>query len=616
MRRTIQKKLVLIFSVLFGTVLFISFLSIYNLNYLSLAIENIMKANYRSVENAQNMLIAIERQDSAELEFLFTENDAVIENYYKYQTVFIKELGKAESNITETGEEEIINAIYTSYNAYTVAFDELRNTFAKEGASKAKEFYFQQAFPTFEKVKASCRDLLALNQNAMVTLKNHASDYSRNSGIFMIIITVIACAVGVFSSFFLIKRIISPLRLLIAKIKKIAEGDYKQELSEKGSDEIAELSTEFNTMAKKLSGYEESNIKKIMLEKKKAEKIVDTINEAIIVTDKDNRIIVLNNTAEKFFDVRLSEVMNRHFLEVIKNEEIFQCVQEAIKFQDFRDKVQKNISISKEEEKSYYRVYSKVMKDYESDIFGVVTLINDITKMKEIEKMKTEFISTVSHEFRTPLTSMRMSAELILDETAGKINEKQRELLTIIKEEESKLNTLVNDLLELSRVESGKIIMDIRSCSLNDLLEFSTKPFIFQFKENHIRFDFNKPKKDIKVKADFSKIGLVITNILGNALRYAPKDGEGVVSLSVKEVNSSVVISISDNGRGIPFELQDKIFEKFTQLPEQSSEEKGSSGLGLAISKEILKAHGNNIWVISTPGKGTKFQFNLNKDKH
>ncbi|MEA1884866.1 MAG: hypothetical protein U9N62_10160, partial [Thermotogota bacterium] len=139
MRRTIQKKLILNFSVLFGSILFISFLSIYNLNYLSLAIENIMKANYRSVENAQNMLIAIERQDSAELEFLFTENDAVIENYYKYQTVFIKELGKAESNITETGEEEIINAIYTSYNAYTVAFDELRNTFAKERASKAKE---------------------------------------------------------------------------------------------------------------------------------------------------------------------------------------------------------------------------------------------------------------------------------------------------------------------------------------------------------------------------------------------------------------------------------------------------------------------------------------------
>jgi signal transduction histidine kinase len=232
----------------------------------------------------------------------------------------------------------------------------------------------------------------------------------------------------------------------------------------------------------------------------------------------------------------------------------------------------------------------------------------DITKLKKVDQMKSEFVSTVSHEFRTPLTSIGMSVELLLDQKAGKVNENQVELLKDIKEDYERLRDLVSDLLDLSKIESGKIQMDIVKCDLETIVENAIKPFDKQLDERKAELNVNIPERISKIKADFNKISWVLTNLIGNAIRYIPDDGSGKIIVSAKELSNKVLVSVSDNGKGIPEEMQERIFEKFVRADNQ--ETKGT-GLGLAISKEILIAHGGDIWVRSKPEEGSTFYFTL-----
>jgi PAS domain S-box-containing protein len=400
---------------------------------------------------------------------------------------------------------------------------------------------------------------------------------------------------------------VRPITLLIEKIKLIAQGDYKQQLPGKGNDEIAELSREFNAMAARLNSYEEMNVQKLMEEKQKAEGIVDSIGDVVLVTDSENRLIVLNRAAEKIFDIRKDEVLRNHFLEIIKNEEIFEQVKKTLGGEKNEEKNYVDVNLEKEGEKKYFRVKSKPIKNEQREIIGVVTLMQDITKLKEVDSMKSEFVSTVSHEFRTPLTSMGMAVNLMLDGTVGDISEEQRELLKALKEDQERLNSLVSDLLDLSRIESGKIQMDIQPNSLDEIVENALRPFPIQLKESGVKLNIDVNKDLPKVKADFNKISWVITNLVGNALRYVPKDGTGKIDISARKTMNKILVSVSDNGTGIPEDMHEKIFEKFVR----ANDNQGGTGLGLAISREILLAHGGEIWVSSKQGMGSTFYFTL-----
>ena len=236
--------------------------------------------------------------------------------------------------------------------------------------------------------------------------------------------------------------------------------------------------------------------------------------------------------------------------------------------------------------------------------------MQDITKFKELDEMKTDFISNVSHEFRTPLTSICMAVGLLLDRNID-INDDEIELLTIIKEDSDKLDNLVGELLDLSKMKSGKIEMDIRDIDINDAIFQIKRAFKIQIEEKNVTLNIDTNGIVRKVKGDINKISWVIANLLGNALRYIKTDGTGIIEIKAREVNNRMLVSICDNGEGIAEEYQKLIFEKFIQIKDKNGEATGSSGLGLAICKEIVKAHGEEIWVDSTVGEGSSFYFTL-----
>ena len=587
--------------------------SIYNFFRLEGSIDNIMQSNYRSIVAAQNMIVAVERQDSVELAYMFEQSSEMINNFRSNEGEFLKYLSRAEDNITEKGEAEILEKINTYYNDYLNKFATLIqiNSVASQ-QEDLKQYYYNEILPSFENIKDECRNLLTLNQDAMLVLKEKAGLNARWATYSTIGISLGTIIFGLFLAFYLAGKIANPLKLLISKTKKISEGDYSQRLNVIGDYETSELSKEFNNMVEKLYQYEQLNIERIKKEKNKAEAIVESISDGVIVTDEENKIILINKAAERELKITEKDSLDKHFLEIIKLNDIFKIIEKVNKKPNI-DTSEKftEIAIGENDSKKYFRVNVTQIKGEDNKNSGVVTLLQDITKLKEIDNMKSDFISKVSHEFRTPLTSITMAVGLLLDEITGKLNKEQKEMLNVAKEDTARLTNLVTELLDLSKIESGSIKMDIVPHNIIDIIKSSVKPFKLRLQDRKIKLKIVEEKNLPEVRADFNKIAWVINNLISNALRYTPTDGTGLIEIRFKKLPNKVLVSVSDNGKGIPESYQKIIFKKFVQVKEQDEEQKSGAGLGLAISKEILDAHGGNIWVESELNKGSTFYFTL-----
>jgi PAS domain S-box-containing protein len=366
-------------------------------------------------------------------------------------------------------------------------------------------------------------------------------------------------------------------------------------------------------MASKLKAYDDLNITKLMKEKQKVEVIVESISDGIIVTGAADRILLVNRAAEKIFNIKEEDSIKRYFFEVIKNDNLLNLIESVRKYEsqpvakDYLD-----LTIKRKNYVNYYRAIAKPITNIEGESIGVVTLFQDITKLKELDDLKSEFISSISHELRTPLTSIIIATEILLNESQGKINENQRELVKVVAEDSDRLKNLINDLLDLSILESGKVRFDIRKQDINDIIGYILKIFQVQLKEKNIDIEVNIEKNISKVMADFSKISQVLTNLLSNSINYGIANKKLKIKIGAKSLNSKIMIYISDNGRGITEEDQKRIFDKFARIESQNIFETQGTGLGLPISKDIIAAHGGTIWVESELGKGSTFYFTLN----
>lgn len=335
-----------------------------------------------------------------------------------------------------------------------------------------------------------------------------------------------------------------------------------------------------------------------MIEKEKSEAVVNNLSSPLIVTDIEHKIVLINETARELFSLK-NDVVGTHFLKVIKAEEIFEHIKNP------EAKEEKTFILKKNDKKRHYRISTKQVIDEDEEYQFTVTLLEDITRLKEIDNMKSEFVSTVSHEFRTPLTSMNMGLSMVINEDTGELNEEQHELLEAAYEDVERLTELVNDLLDLSKIESGKIEMEFDKVDVNDIIEKTLNPFFKQAEEKDIELKFKQSEENVFAYADPSKISWVISNLIGNALRYAE---QGKIEVDAEIKGRRVLVSVADNGPGIPKEYQAKIFEKFVRTG-NDQDEKSGTGLGLAIAKEIITAHNGRIWFDSEEGEGSTFSF-------
>ncbi|MGM0500784.1 MAG: ATP-binding protein [Bacillota bacterium] len=597
--KTLKGKMLLGFAVMIIIIAGVVGWSIYNFEILSSAINDIMVENYRSITASDSMVEAIERQDSALLLLIRAPEDRGQEIFRRNEKEFYSWLARAEDNITIEGEGEILSRINDNYIEFISSFDNFYNAPAGTNETGERwEIYNEELLPTFTEIKSDIRELREINRQEMVNAQQNADSRANQAIIYTLVLALTVIIFSLIFAIYLTKQILRPIKELEKGIKKVADRNFQQKVEVASEDEIGVLADEFNEMISKLQEYEKLNVKKLLMEKEKSEAVVNNLSSPLIVTDHDHKIVLINEAAKELFSIK-HDVIDTHFLEVIQAEEIF----EYIKNPEAKEK--RTFKLKKNDKERHYRISTKQVIDDEEEYQFTVTLLEDITRLKEIDNMKSEFVSTVSHEFRTPLTSMNMGLSMVINEDTGELNEEQHELLEAAYEDVERLSELVNDLLDLSKIESGRIEMEFDKVDVNDIIEKTLNPFYKQAEEKEIELKFKQAEDNIFAWADPSKISWVISNLVGNALRYAD---EGKIEVSAEVKGRRVLVSVADNGPGIPREYQSKIFDKFVRAG-NDKDEKSGTGLGLAISKEIITAHNGRIWVESEEGKGSTFSF-------
>ena len=605
MTNTLKGKISLIYGSLLILTALVGFAGFYNLYRLEKAVDSLMTDNYKSINASARMLETIEGQDGAVLTSISIDSRKGSELFMDLQTAFIKWYQVEVNNVTEQGEKKLIEDIGNRYDLYIKDFSELQRIRSQSGEEGALLFYDNTMLLRFNRIKQELAEVSRLNELAMFQGKNLAAAKTKQSMYFLLGLSFTAVIGGYAAARHFVNRFLNPLKQLTESISRVKAGELNQELVLHSNDEAGKLAEEFNRMTKRLQSYEKSTKGQLIAEKNRSMAIVKSISDPLLVLDAEYRIVLTNHAFERFFNLAEPDVLGKHFLEAVLNGEIFSHISDTVRSgAEHREKIfQLHGGYD-----HYFNVVVVSVKEPENNHGGLIVLFQNVTELKELERVKTDFVATISHEFKTPLTSILMAASMLSDSSLGHLDAEQLEIVETLKDDGEKLANLVNDLLELSRIESGREVYQFALCSLREVVEASAGSFADMAARRGVRMTVDIPEKLPPVVADAEKISWVVNNLIGNALKYT--DAGDDISVSAEMDGQSVRIAVMDTGTGIMPEYIDHIFDKFYQARGGEGEARGM-GLGLYAAREIVHAHGGGIWVESEPGAGSTFTFTL-----
>jgi signal transduction histidine kinase len=336
---------------------------------------------------------------------------------------------------------------------------------------------------------------------------------------------------------------------------------------------------------------------------------IQNLDEGILIFDENKNLYFLNKKAEDLLKVKGNEVLGKNVVE-FKNLPFFKPIFELLGL-DLSNVIGQRLEIDE-----------KVLEMTSTDLIvggekkGDLIILRDITRESLIEKTKSEFVSLIAHQLRTPISSMRWMLKELIEEKRGKLNKGQKGYLEDLYSNSERIVQFLNDLLSAIRIEEGRFLRKKEPFSLEAIVELVIKLFQSEIEERKINLKYERPSKRLPlVKVDVEGIKTVVENLLDNALRYTPEGGEIEISLTTPVTETELQFSIKDNGIGIPEDQKERIFTRFFRASNAIKKETEGSGLGLYISKNIIEAHGGKIWFESKEGKGTTFYFSLPIEK-
>ena len=404
--------------------------------------------------------------------------------------------------------------------------------------------------------------------------------------------TLLALAITIVLGFFLAKSITGPIKDLTMKAKEMSKGDFEQVVEVKSNDELGQLAMMFNYLTKELK----KNISQVYQEKSKMETTFNYMADGVITFDLDGNIIYANPVAKKIMDIDDEKIING---DQLLSEIDYQLSFAFLKENNYTNNVIVNI------DDYIYKINYAPFKNEIEEVGGVIFVIQDITEQQKLENMRKEFVANVSHELKTPITTIKSYTETLL-EGALDNQETAKYFLNVINNESDRMSRLVSDLLRLSRMEYNQA--DWNKIYLNpcELLAETLDKLKLRWEAKKQKLEYKGCKDDVTVLFDKDGLEQIYQNIIGNAIKYTPE--EGVINITCDFIDNYFVIKIKDNGIGIPEEFRERIFERFYRIDKARSRDFGGTGLGLAIVKHIAEAHDSKIEVDSTPNDGTEFR--------
>jgi two-component system, NtrC family, sensor histidine kinase KinB len=562
------------------------------------SIETILRENYQSVLAGQQMKESAERMDSGLAFALSGEEKRGHELFDANVPIFHDNLVKELNNITLPGEGELATKIRDSEDSYQSL---AKRFWAATDIGLRREMYFSQLLPLFTEIKNNAQAVIDINQHNMVDADHRARSLSKDSTRAMFLLLLIGIGLAMFFGYGLQRAILRPIQTLTAVSRELGDGKLDQIVPVESKDELGELADAFNKLAAKLRAYRQVTTDQILQARQMTEITFSAFPDPILALSLDGKINFANPAAEKL----LQKLNVEEGLPLAIQQEVDNVLKGAPDF--VPTSFEKAVSVRLDDHEAFLLPKTIGMRNESGNLFGAAVVLQDVTRFRLMDEVKTNLVSTVSHELKTPLTSIRMGLHLLLEEKIGSLNSKQLELLLAAREDAERLLRMINDLLDLARLESGQTRQGLEVISPRTLVNEALANLRSIVEACDARLLAEVPADLPEVAVSLRQIGHVFTNFVSNAAKFS-KPGSDVV-LSVKPIGKSVRFSVLDHGPGIPEEYQPRIFERFFRIP--GSEESRGVGLGLAIAKEIVLSHGGNIGFRSVPGEGSEFYFDL-----
>lgn len=401
-----------------------------------------------------------------------------------------------------------------------------------------------------------------------------------------------------------------PVKEITDGIKEIANHNYEQRLNLE-SKEFEEVSKNFNRMAKRLADYNSSTLAEIKAAKNYMETIINSVKEPIIGLDNAMTILFINDEALSILNLQREEVLLKPAQEIALRNDLLRRLLRGLQDAFDEKSTSKNepLKIYADNKESYFQMRCmKTGREGSSQKKGYVILLKNITEFKELDSAKTTFISTISHELKTPISAILMSLQLLEDCRVGSLNEEQKELAQSIQDNSDRLLSITSELLNMTQVESGKLQLKPRITKPIELIEYAIKANRIQAEKFNIQIEVQYPEEKMsKLFVDSEKIAWVLTNLLSNAIRYSAENGRIIIGARQTKDNW-IEMFVRDFGKGIDPRYHQSIFEHYFRVPGTKVQ---GSGLGLSISKDFVEAHGGTLTVDSELGKGSCFTLRL-----
>lgn len=558
----IKTKLSLGVGFLFALILLLGLVAVRQINKLSADTEKVLESNYNSLVYANNMMGILNNTLTTEGINAFKQN-----------------LDKQTQNITEPGERVVTMRLSQNFSLLkgVQVSDSVKNI-----------------------LRADIDEIVQLNLDA-ISRKSTIAEKTAQQANFWIVLVGTLCFMVAFTLLFnLPSNIANPIKQLTESIKEIAARNYGQRLHLESNNEFGELAKSFNVMAQKLEEYNGSNLAVLMREKRRVETLINNMRDPVIGMDERDTIIFVNDEAIHISGLKKDALVGKKIEQVVTANDLMRKLFEE-KQEDTSLKIYAN---GKESyfEREVHPIYIVPTAEEKEQYIGKVIVLRNITPYKELDLAKTNFIATVSHEYKTPISSINLSLRLLENAQTGNLNDEQSQLVKSIKEDAGRLLKITGELLNMSQVETGNMQMQMQPASLERIVNLAVEGNRTAADEKRVSIEMPACEKWPLVLADSEKSAWVLSNILSNAIRYSYTNSE--IKLQVYEDGEWIKFLVSDYGQGIIPEYHNKIFDRYFRIPGVRKE---GTGLGLAISKDLMEAQGGQITLESELGKGSTF---------
>jgi signal transduction histidine kinase len=572
-------------------------------------IDVILRENYESVIAMERLNEALERIDSSFQFALAGEEEKARKQYSPNWDAYGKALDKEAHNITLPGERELVHQLTELTSDYQTQGDKFYKL--PEGDPRRHDAYFdkpQGLYETFLKIKSVSGEIRRINQQNMETAARDARHTAQDSLFYFGIGLAAAVLLAIVLAWYTSRAILRPISAVTQSAQAIGAGNLDQVVPILARDELGQLADAFNIMARHLRAYRQSSYDRLLRAQRTSQATIDSFPNPVLVIDPEGAVELANPAAQRLFGVQPRQE-SEIIVAWVAPEPLRTPLEKALRQQQafLPEGLGQVAVLTMDGQEHFFLPRILPIADPYGNTLGAAVVLLDVTRFRLLDQVKSDLVATVSHELKTPLTSIRLVVHLLLEETVGTLSPKQTELLLDARDNTERLLAMIDNLLDLARIEEGRIRLRRMPESPQALLRAAAEAIGPRAQDKDVAVSVEAADELPPVAVDSERMGHVLANLLDNALAHTERGGR--IKLAANRADGSVVLSVADTGSGIAPEHLPHLFERFYRIPGQS--EDAGTGLGLAIVREIVSAHGGSITCESRPGEGATFRITL-----